>query len=891
MAASVAALAGLLSAPCAKAQGGQFHHEGAPGRELVTPIFRELRTDYPFIPRTSHPKFAPEHKLEPIEGWVPPSDPGEVQIDSNADIEAQAGNAFRSFETLNQNGWVPPDTNIGVGPSHVVVVTNADWGIYDINGNQLYRVNFNTYFGNTDFYFDPTIFYDPWNGKWVIHISHRKDATRQSWNTVLVSSSSNAMGGWYYYDFNARLNGGTDNNIWPDYPHIGYDTEAVYISANMFQFGGGSVYPKLRILNKSQIYNAQGAGYWDFWNLQSDGSADYFLKPAQKNTIISGSHEGLVANTKFFGSNKVTLRRVRNPLNWSTGPTLVTELIGVGGYAPPPAALQPAGSPAIGTMNNNIMSANYAFGRLELVFTRAYNWGDGKGNRAILHTVRLNADAVPATVQRDRGFGAAGFDYFFPVGMVNFDGDTIYFFNRSGVTQAPEMRTTSWRVAGADFEGSGGIKVGASYGGSRWGDYSGIALDPFDFKTVWGGAEFAINSGFWGTWAAGVNYLPLTSVSVGNVSGQITGTTTLNAVLSPNIGGQTLYFYVNNGFVGSAVTNVGGLAQLTYTIPLSLGTGNKTIRVEYLRNSTYNGSVGTGTLSVSTANTALAVANASGAAGNTVALSATLRRTTDSVLLSGESVSFYVDGAFVASGTTNGSGVASVGFNIPDSLAIGAHTILARYNGSANYSTTSNTGTLTISTASTTLTVPAVTGAIGDTVNLSARLTRNTDGGALVGLAVAFQVDGVDAGSAVTDGTGTATIAFPIDDSLGTGAHMVTATFAGTAVYVASTGTGTLNVNAADSAITVDNITGAQGDAVNLTATLFRVSSGAGLAGQSVDFLIDGVYVGSAVTDATGLATLPYTITDAVGDHVIEVDFAGDALNNPSSGFGTLSVL
>ena len=87
---------------------------------------------------------------------------------SLSDFYPQALDAFRWFDAIPPNDLTPPDTNVAVGPSHVVVVTNDDWAIYDRNGSEQFRVDMNTWRNSNDFFFDPRVVYDYWNGRWVI---------------------------------------------------------------------------------------------------------------------------------------------------------------------------------------------------------------------------------------------------------------------------------------------------------------------------------------------------------------------------------------------------------------------------------------------------------------------------------------------------------------------------------------------------------------------------------------------------------------------------------------------------------------------------------------------------------------------------------------------------
>jgi hypothetical protein len=152
-------------------------------------------------------------------------------------------------------------------------------------------------------------------------------------------------------------------------------------------------------------------------------------------------------------------------------------------------------------------------------------------------------------------------------------------------------------------------------------------------------------------------------------------------------------------------------------------------------------------------------------------------------------------------------------------------------------------------------------------------------------------VDGVVAGSAVTNGSGVASLSYTIPSTMSVGAHTITTTFAGTNLYNASSGTGVLKVKA-KTTVSVGSVTGKRGTTVTLSATLRRATDGVPLYGATLKFKVDGLVVGSALTDGSGVARLNYSIptTMSVGTHTINAVFSGSSLYNASSGTDTLTV-
>ncbi|NYB53140.1 MAG: Ig-like domain repeat protein, partial [Methanobacteriaceae archaeon] len=104
-----------------------------------------------------------------------------------------------------------------------------------------------------------------------------------------------------------------------------------------------------------------------------------------------------------------------------------------------------------------------------------------------------------------------------------------------------------------------------------------------------------------------------------------------------------------------------------------------------------------------------------------------------------------------------------------------------------------------------------------------------------------------------------------------------------------STGTGQLTVDKKNTNLVVLNVNGKNGTQVVLSATLTD-SDGNPLVGQTLYFQVDGAAVGNGDTDASGVASVPYTINLPGGTHTIRADFQGNSDYNPTTGTGQLKV-
>ena len=86
--------------------------------------------------------------------------------------------------------------------------------------------------------------------------------------------------------------------------------------------------------------------------------------------------------------------------------------------------------------------------------------------------------------------------------------------------------------------------------------------------------------------------------------------------------------------------------------------------------------------------------------------------------------------------------------------------------------------------------------------------------------------------------------------------------------------------------LTVAAAGGTYGGSATLSAAL--TANGAGVGGKTISFSVDGVGVGSATTNASGVASL--LVARPAGSYAIEASFAGDSAYGPSTGSNTLTV-
>ncbi|MCX6361450.1 MAG: hypothetical protein NT029_16725, partial [Armatimonadetes bacterium] len=282
-------------------------------------------------------------------------------------------------------------------------------------------------------------------------------------------------------------------------------------------------------------------------------------------------------------------------------------------------------------------------------------------------------------------------------------------------------------------------------------------------------------------------------------------------------------------------------------------------------------------------------------ASDTITLTGTLTKTSDSSALSGKTIQFKVDAGGTwtnASAATGADGKATLSATAP--ATTGAHTIYVRFEGDTDYVASDGSNTLTIDDAvATTLVADDASAAPSASVTVSATLTKTTGATAVAGLRLEFRIGDSGAwtnAAALTDATGKASASLAAPAT--TGDATINARWAGSTHYAASSDTATLAVKTATT-ITADAVTCYASDTITLTGTLKKTSDSTAISGKTIQFKIDagGTWTNAAAaTGADGKATLSVTAPATTGAHTIYVRFEADTYYAASDASNTLTI-
>jgi len=417
---------------------------------------------------------------------------------------AMAPTVSASFDGIAATGWLPPDCTLATGPDHVLVAVNSSVAIHaKTGGAALLGQTLTTWFANVAqgmTIFDPKALYDQHAGRWLLLAVAFTENPNRSVFLLSCSNGVDPLGAWRNYTFNAMVDGNTPTDNWADYPGLGVDNHAIYLTANMFAFGGGFQYAKVRVIPKAAPYAGRAAPFVDFVRLKdADGQLSFTVMPC--HTFGAPQVEYMV-NSSFPSGNQLTLWRITQP----TGtPTLTRSSVTVSPYSLPPNANQKGGGTLLNTGDIRVLHAVFRGDSIWAALTTSHRWGTG-ANRASVHWFQIRG-ATSALVQ-EGVYGSSSKHYYYPAPCPDNNGNMIMVFSRSGATEYAQIRYTGRLSSDAlgKLQSSRLLKAGtANYkaldggGRNRWGDYAGVAADPANNRVIWFYSMVAVPGNEWAT--------------------------------------------------------------------------------------------------------------------------------------------------------------------------------------------------------------------------------------------------------------------------------------------------------------------------------------------------------------------------------------------------------
>ncbi|MFH0344395.1 MAG: hypothetical protein ACHBNF_20255 [Chromatiales bacterium] len=392
---------------------------------------------------------------------------------------------------LSQAGLVPPDTHGAIGHTHYVQIVNSAIRGYtragingDVNiacGPPVLNTSLAAFFGYfAQTLFDPRVVYDHHYRRWIVTAEAFPESATVQRHFVAVSKTANAAGAYFIYNLDVNF---FNNTEFFDYPQLGFDADAVIITANIFN--PGYVGSRVISLSKSRIYNGLGVPFCFF-----------FGGPLNNGTIAPPIVRDLGPETWLASAAPADSKiRVTKWKNFGhVCPTFVaTTDIPVAAYTVPADAPQPGTAETLDVLDSRFVNASTQIGNL-LYNVHAIAFGPAAVRRYILN--------VPAGTASSSTFFSSAISSDFNASIAVNDVLNEYItFSRSDTATFPQVRFAGKQSADAGF-GLGTAFTSPTFlsgNGGRWGDYSAITIDPTSTNTAWGVNEKANLNHTWGS--------------------------------------------------------------------------------------------------------------------------------------------------------------------------------------------------------------------------------------------------------------------------------------------------------------------------------------------------------------------------------------------------------
>ncbi len=423
---------------------------------------------------------------------------------------------YLDFDGLYLGGGgtgIPPDTTGDVGLTYYIQAVNSAFGIFrKSDGVLISSTSFDNFFGgpgitgtpcDNDNMGDPIVLFDRDAQRWfILDFAWDPSETDGSYYSIAVSQTSDPTGSWWMYAMRADL------TLMNDYPKCGIWHDGIYITANMFPFGGNFQGVRIWALNKSDLYSGTLTSQTVY-----DGSTlarSILPSNATSPTMPAAGTPNYMFSmdaSEYGGTHQDRLVIWEYDVDWNnsintswTGPTtLATAAFGL-------------------TMNNvpqggSTQTVHSLYGRL--MYPANYREFDGHAavylNHVVEHNsrrtkrwyeVRFDNTGTPSIYQQGtyapdtnhRWMGSVAADE---------DGNIALGYSVSSTSMDPAIRYTGRSSINPALDvmnlGENVIinGTGSQTTYNRWGDYTTMSIDPVDDKTFWYTNEYYTTNGYY----------------------------------------------------------------------------------------------------------------------------------------------------------------------------------------------------------------------------------------------------------------------------------------------------------------------------------------------------------------------------------------------------------
>jgi hypothetical protein len=228
--------------------------------------------------------------------------------------------------TVSESGFIPPDSNGGVGPTQVLVTANGRFRVYDKTGNPgTFNVSDQTFWSSVitaspkgTIVSDPHVRYDRLSDRWFITGIDVPEPCECS-NRILIAVSSgptiteSTSFSLYFFQHDAvGPSPNRDTGAFADYDTLGVDRNALYIGANIF---GPSSFLNTTgyVVRKSSLLSGGPIVVTAFRQLLNPSTFEGLYTPQGVDNDDPAANEGYFIGVDGFLYGRLALRRVLDP--------------------------------------------------------------------------------------------------------------------------------------------------------------------------------------------------------------------------------------------------------------------------------------------------------------------------------------------------------------------------------------------------------------------------------------------------------------------------------------------------------------------------------------------------------------------------------------------------
>ncbi len=502
-------------------------------------------------------------------------------------VNATTGTNFDGINIYSA-GYIPPDTNIAVGPNHIMETVNAAYAIYNKNGvlilgpkslRSLWAGLGGACAANNGG--DTVVQYDKMADRWMM--TQLGSLSSPYAECIAISQTADPTGAYnlYSYAFGSNLNDYPKFGVWPTATNSAY-LASYNLFANGSTFAGAEICAYDRMGMIAGVASPAGLCYvlgsasylpadLDGATPPLDGTPGYFVN-------LSGSGLGGYAIKPDFSNSTATLTAMQ-------GMTAAGYTRACGGGTCIP---QPGTTRLLDSLGDRLMY-RLAFRMFPDHEAMVVNHSVAAGSATGVRWYEMRAPVSNSgsfSLYQQGTFAPADSNYRW-MGSAAMDqaGDIAIGYSVSSGATSPAIRYTG-RAPGdtlGTMQSEATLQPGAGSqtGYTRWGDYSSLRIDPSDDCTFWYATEYYPISSSYG-W-----YTRIGSFIFGNCGAAPTPDFSLSASpssLTLNQGQQgtsTVTVTAINGFSSSvSLVPTCPASFTTCTVsPASTGPGNSTLTV------------------------------------------------------------------------------------------------------------------------------------------------------------------------------------------------------------------------------------------------------------------------------------------------------------------------